>query len=213
MGFAILLILAAAIFILAIMVQRALSPAEAVDALAGQPGTTATLANATTTTVSAGETSTTVDAASSEATALIRPTSATASSTLKATATNSYGATNLLDSDVTTAWSEGAQGPGLGEWVSFAFSAKTTLSRIEIANGYQKDKQRFAGNPRVKSLKIEYSNGTTQLVDLLDTMEFQVVTPTPQPTEWVRLVIVSVYPGNEWEDTALSEVHFYAAAQ
>jgi len=27
--------------------------------------------------------------------------------------------------------------------------------------------------------------------------------------EWVKLVIVSVYPGEEWEDTALSEVRLY----
>ena len=98
----------------------------------------------------------------------IRPTSALASSTAEATSTNSYRVTNLLDGDLATAWNEGAEGPGLGEWIQFEFSQSTRLARIEIANGYQKDAERFEGNPRVQSLKVEYSNGTTQLVDLLD---------------------------------------------
>jgi pectate lyase len=211
MSVAILLVLAASVFILIILVERALAPTEAVDTLAGQTGTTAVLADATTTTAGGSGASTTTDIASAQAPTLIRPISAVASSTLKATATNSYGATNLLDGDVTTAWNEGAQGVGIGEWVRFSFSKEIVISRIEIANGYQKDQQRFQGNPRVKSVKIEYSNGATQLVDLLDTMEFQALTPTHQPVEWVKLVIVSVYPGDQWEDTALSEVRFYAS--
>ena len=211
MGVAILLVLAAAVFILSIVIQHALTPTEAVDTLAGQTGTTAILADATTTTAGGSGSATTTDTSSNQAPTLIRPAQAVASSTLKATATNSYGATNLMDGDVTTAWNEGADGVGLGEWVRFTFLKATVITRIEIANGYQKDQQRFRGNPRVKSLKLEYSDGTVQLVDLLDTMEFQAITPTQQPVEWVKLVIVSVYAGDQWEDTALSEVRFYAA--
>ena len=36
------------------------------------------------------------------------------------------------------------------------------------------------------------------------------MTPTIQPVDWVRLSIVSVYAGSEWDDTALSEVRIYA---
>jgi len=57
---------------------------------------------------------------------------------------------------------------------------------------------------------LEYSTGTVQLIDLLDVQDFQTIIPTRQPVEWVRLTIVSVYPGEVWEDTALSEVRFYA---
>jgi hypothetical protein len=141
---------------------------------------------------------------------VVRPASITASSVLKATASNNYRPTNLLDGDLATAWNEGAEGPGIGEWVKLEFSRQITLTRIEIANGYQKDKDRFVGNPRVKSLEVQYSTGTTQLVNLLDTEEYQTITPTRQPVEWVKLTIVSVYPGKEWEDAALSEVRVYA---
>ena len=45
----------------------------------------------------------------------------------------------------TTAWNEGVEGPGVGEWVRFDFGEPVVLTRIEIANGYQKDEERFQG--------------------------------------------------------------------
>ena len=224
MGFAMLLILAAAIFLLAVVIDRTLTPTQEVDLLSGQVGSTATIT--TTTTGSSTPTSAATDTSSATpsgstgstgstaAAVLIRPTSARASSTLTATQMNNYGVTNLLDGDLATAWNEGADGYGIGEWVQFDFSDQVVLSRIDIANGYQKDEDRYKGNPRVKSLKIEYSNGTSQLVDLLDTEEYQTITPNTQdPIDSVKLSIVSVYPGEQWDATALSEVRFYQAAQ
>jgi hypothetical protein len=212
MAFALLLVLAATVFTLVAVLDRALAPAEVPDTSSGLAGTTATLGGDVTSSTTAGGSSST-DTTSAESTSQIRPATATASSTLKATSTNNYGATNLLDGDVTTAWSEGANGSGIGESVTFTFSSPTVLTRIEIANGYQKDQQRFEGNPRVQTLRLEYSNGTTQLVDLLDSMEFQSIVPTRQPVEWVKMVIVSVYAGTVWDDTSLSEVRFYGASQ
>lgn len=218
MGIALLLVLTVTVFVFYVVVQRALEPAEKANPDAGKAGTTATVATSPgagstggTGGSSAGQGSTGGGTTSSTLAALIiRPTSALASSTLDSTSTNSYRVTNLLDGDLASAWNEGVEGPGLGEWVQFEFSESVKLARIEIANGYQKDAARFEGNPRVKALRLEYSNGTTQLVDLLDTEAYQVITPTIQPVDWVRLTIVSVYAGEEWEDTALSEVRIYA---
>jgi len=131
---------------------------------------------------------------------------------LKATSTINYGAANLLDGDLATAWNEGAEGPGVGQWVRFAFSNPIVPARIEIANGYQKDAERFHGNVRVKSLKLEYSNGATQVVELLDTEDFQSVTTVQASTEWIKLTIQSVYPDYVWADAALSEVRIFALA-
>jgi hypothetical protein len=217
MAFAIVLVLAAALFAMAMLVQRALTPAESVDVFAGQSGTTATIVTPTTeasteTSESGGAVETTLStspSAQEDQGAQIRPVSATASATLKSTGANSYGATNLLDGDLATAWNEGAEGTGIGEWVKLELADPTVLSRIEIANGYQKDDDRYYGNPRVKSLKVEYSNGTTQLVDLLDRQDFQSITPTRETVEWVKFTIVSVYPGEQWDDTALSEIRLF----
>ena len=219
MGFAALLILATCIFLLAVVIGRTLStPEEAADIFAGQSGSTATITTVTSGTVTTVFTGTTSASGGSstdttEIAVQIRPTASVASSTLEPTQTNSYGVTNLLDGDVTTAWNEGSDGNGIGEWVQFNFAQDVVLSRIEIANGYQKDDDRYAGNPRVQSIKVEYSNGTGQLVDLLDSKQLQIITPTREPITSVRIVIVSVYPGAEWDDTALSEVRFWEAAK
>lgn len=207
-GFALLLVLAAVVFALYAIVRQALDREDDLAANARQTGAMATLSTTTTVKGPAGDAS----ASSTAQATLVRPKAVTASSALRASSTNDYRATNLLDGDLETAWSEGADGPGAGEWVRFEFSQQVTLSRIEIANGYQKDEDRFFGNPRVRSLQVEYSTGSTQLVTLLDTKEFQVIVPTRQPVEWVKLTIVSVYPGDKWDDTSLSEVRIYATA-
>lgn len=208
MSLALLLVLAATVFALYSVVVRALEPEQESDPFAGQEATEATVGPVTTE-APTGSTST-ARTTTTLAGTIIRPTAVTSSSALKATSTNNYKATNLLDGDLATAWEEGAEGPGIGEWVMFEFSRQVTLTRIEIANGYQKDDDRYFGNPRVRSLGVEYSTGTVQLIDLLDTRDYQAIIPTRQPVEWVKLTIVSVYPGDIWDDTALSEVRIYS---
>lgn len=203
-GLALLLVLAAVALVLYVVVQRALDSGEEVDPFAGLDGTTATI-----TTVASGESGGS-NSPSTIPGRLIRPKSVEGSSALKATSTNNYRATNLIDGDLATAWNEGAEGVGLGESVTFQFSQQLALARIEVANGFQQDDDRFLANPRVKTLQIEYSSGTVQLVDLLDAQGYQTILPTRQPIEWIKMTIVAVHPDYEWEDTALSEVRFYA---
>ncbi|MHB1343675.1 MAG: discoidin domain-containing protein [Thermoleophilia bacterium] len=139
----------------------------------------------------------------------VDPTSTFASSTLPAEGENDYRDRNIADGRLSTAWSEGAEGAGVGEWVQLDLNGPTTLAAIEIANGYQKDERRFRGNPRVERLRVEYSDGSSRTVRLHDDMGFQIITASPTPTEWVRFVIESTYPGDTWEDASLSEVRLY----
>jgi hypothetical protein len=218
MGTALLLGLAVITFVLVTIIIRALdTTAEEVDPYAGLTGTPATV-NKSDTGGSGGSSGTAgTDAGGSTSTTLapvqVRPSSAVSSSALQSKSTTSYRATNLVDGDLTTAWEEGADGTGVGEWVQFEFVEPLVIARIEIANGYQKDDDRYQGNPRVKAMKVEFSDGTVQLVDLADVPDYQTITPDVGEVEWVKLVIVSVYPGDRWEDTALSEVRIYAAAE
>jgi len=207
MGFALFLILLATTFILGFIVYRALALGETVDPYAGRSGTTASIvADASDNPGGAGS-----GGSSSAPTATaIRAPAASASSVLKATTSSNFRPPNLLDDDLTTAWIEGEEGPGSGEWARFDFFQPVVLDRLEIANGYQKDDDRFFSHARVKSLKVEYSNGATQLVELLDSKDLQSVTTARRATEWIKLTIVSVYPDYEWEDAALSEVRVYA---
>jgi hypothetical protein len=134
-----------------------------------------------------------------------------ASSTLPPAGSNSYGVTNLLDGDLATCWAEGVSGDGVGESVRLGLSQPTTLSKIEIANGYQKDERRFLGNPRIKLLRVEFSDGTATEFNLHDDVGFQSITPPDLPVDWVEFTIGSTYPGNTWEDTSVSEIRLYGA--
>jgi hypothetical protein len=212
LALAIFVVLLATLFALGAIVYRTTMTEQPVmDPLAGRPGTTAT----TSTTVpgnsegsgGGGSTATTQSRGIA-----VRPQAASASSVLKATSRTDFRAPNLLDEDLETAWNEGAEGPGLGEWVRFDFGESVVLSRIEIANGYQKDEERFQGTIRIRSLKLEYSNGSTQLIDLLDTMDVQAVAMRSQPTDWLKLTIMAVYDDYVWEDAALSEVRLFELA-
>jgi hypothetical protein len=206
MAFALFLLLLGAAFTLGVIVYRTVRPGETVATLTSVQATVATIGTTVPATSAngGGDTSTTTPAL------LIRPSAATASSVLKATNTINYGAANLLDGDLATAWNEGAEGPGIDEWVKFSFSSPIVPARIEIANGYQKDAERFQGNVRVKSLRLEYSNGATQVIELLDTEDYQSVTTVRAPTDWIKMTILSVYPDYVWEDAALSEVRIFA---
>lgn len=207
-GLALFLILLATVFTFGVIVYRTVKSGDNVDTITSVRGTTAS----TSTSLAGGSGGSGASSSSTVAATLVRPQAASASSVLKATSTVNYAATNLLDGDLATAWNEGAEGPGVGQWVRLGFSQPVVLARIEIANGYQKDEERFVGNARVKSLRLEYSSGDTQVVDLLDTESFQSVTALSQPTEWLKLTIVSVYPDFIWEDAALSEVRIFALA-
>ncbi|MGC9472001.1 MAG: NADase-type glycan-binding domain-containing protein [Bacteroidales bacterium] len=69
-----------------------------------------------------------------------------------------YGAHHLMDQDFSTAWSEGVEGPGPGEYVYLAVG-KVFPERLYIANGYQKSPAVFEANNRVKTMHIRLYAG------------------------------------------------------
>jgi hypothetical protein len=166
------------------------------------------------TSVTGGSTTGTTGSGATEGSILVRPHAATASSTLRATTITDFRPTNLLDGNPASAWNEGADGTGVGEWVRLEFNEPISLARIEIANGYQRDAERFSGNVRVKSIELEYSDGTKpQVVQLLDSQGLQLIKPAAKETEWIKLTILSVYPTYKWPDAALSEMRVYEIIQ
>jgi hypothetical protein len=211
MALAMLLALAVTAFVLYTIVTRSLNPTETtVDPGAGVSGTVATLQTSITDGSNTGTTSGDTGGA-----ILVRPHAATASSSLPSTSTADFRPTNLLDGNVASAWIEGAAGGGVGEWVRMEFTDVVPLARIEIANGDQVDPSFFSGYERVKSLELQYSDGTKQVVQLLDTQGLQVIEPDPAVTEtqWIKLTILSVYPTFTWANAALSEVRMYQTIQ
>ena len=217
MGAALLLGLVIVVAVFYAIIARSLGTGENVAPYTAQQGIPATISTAppeTTAATDAGgaPVETAPNTVTTIAAILVRPKATVSSSALQGTAIASFQATNLLDSDLSTPWQEGAKGTGQGEWVRFDLSEPMELSSLQILNGYQKDDQRYLGTPRVRLIKVEYSSGATQLVELADVKDPQIIESTTEAVEWVKVIIVSVYPGGQWEDAAISEVRIYEKA-
>jgi hypothetical protein len=130
-----------------------------------------------------------------------------ASSVRLAVQANTYYAANAMDGKRSTAWIEGVDGPGIGEWLRFDFDREINLHRILILPGYFKSPQIWTENNRVATLTAYFSDGTSRDLTFDDRMDSQKIDIGSKKTRWVKLVIKSVYYGTD-PDTAISEVAF-----
>lgn len=122
---------------------------------------------------------------------------------------NKYLPKLAFDGNSRTAWSEGASGPGIGEWIAFDFKEKVKLRKILIEPGYFKTKELWEKNNRLRVIDLKFSNGMTKEVTFPDEMKEQTIDAEGIKTESVMLTIKSIYPGrNDSKDTLVSEVKF-----
>jgi hypothetical protein len=131
-----------------------------------------------------------------------------ATSALSTQRNYNFGPDQAVDSNPKTAWVEGERGNGLGNWIRISFQDVRPVRYLGIENGFGKqiDSNRWMQLGRVKDALIETSDGLLERVRLKDTDQTQYVDlgREIQPT-WIRLTLLSVYPGTRWEDTALTE--------
>ncbi len=133
-----------------------------------------------------------------------------------------YWEENLADLDRNTAWVEGVSGQGEGETLEATFyrspggdGEEARCWGMVILSGYAKSRTAWEDNSRVRSMVLSLNGEPLYLLELEDTMQ-------PQSFYWndhdevlylddsdeIELTIVSVYPGNRWEDTAITEIAF-----
>ncbi len=132
---------------------------------------------------------------------------ATASSSLKSEAGLSYGPENI-NGDREDAWAEGAEGDGIGEWVTLTMDKPVKATRLLIHNGYRKD-DLFLKNNRVKRLGVSVNGGASFSAELPDGQESECWIDLPQdgePLETVRLTIEEVYRGAQFRDTCITAI-------
>jgi hypothetical protein len=136
---------------------------------------------------------------------------ASASSVRLAIQSNTYYAANAIDGKRSTAWIEGVDGPGIGEWIRFDFDREIVIHRILIQPGYFKSPLIWAENNRLAVLTAQFSDGSSRELSFADSMTSQKADVGAIKTRWVRFVIKSVYHGTapgSTDDTALSEIAF-----
>ena len=132
-----------------------------------------------------------------------------ASSTLADQGSNTYVASNLIDSNSRTCWSEGVSGSGIGEYITFDYSGPVSLKSIVVSNGYRKTSKLYYQNNRIKSMKVVYDDGYSQLLEFTDSFENSVQSfdlNTLHKTKQVKLYIEDVYAGSTYDDTSIDEI-------
>lgn len=140
----------------------------------------------------------------------------TATSSLPPAGKNTYIGQNAHDFDHTSVWAEGADGPGIGESLTYEFAGKCPrITTVNILNGHVKSEKAWRENNRVKQLRVYYEGKPLAILDLKDTREqqcFEVGTlgynDEHAPKWQLRFEIVEVYKGTKYDDTVISELSF-----
>jgi hypothetical protein len=127
-----------------------------------------------------------------------------------------YKAENVLDGNLETAWVEGMDGPGIGEWIRVEFVRPWNVTHVGIIPGYAKreyqehapPRDRFFANNRVRSATLYLNKGIEKQIELYDfpVMQYFILPNTPLKT--FKLRIDAVHPGSQWDDTCISEIRF-----
>ncbi len=146
----------------------------------------------------------------------------TASSELKGNGVINYEAGNAHDFDEKTAWVEGVDGNGIGEYIEYefdfnedpAYNVNLGINKLIIANGYKKSRQVWENNARIKQLLVYVNDTPTFLVNLKDsfeiqTVEFETIKFLNNRNLRLKFEIKEIYEGNKYKDTALSLLMFY----
>ena len=118
---------------------------------------------------------------------------------------------NLVDTDLKTAWVEGKTGNGEGESLVVELGGMRTVTAIQVMNGYHKNERLFLANSRVHTAELQFSNGNSRRISLADAPGLQTIEVGQQKADWVRFAIRSVYPGENYKDTAITEFRVVTA--
>jgi hypothetical protein len=155
------------------------------------------------------------------------------STTLAPQGRSSYEPGNMTDMIESTAWSEGRDGLGIGEWIEFTltdeykkwypnaenFIENTIYGGFVIQTGYAKSPMTWKNNSRPIKLKAYLNSTALSIIQLRDTPDFQTfgIFPGQRDENSVRLKvgdvirfeIIEVSRGSSTRDTdaCISEFH------
>lgn len=140
--------------------------------------------------------------------------SVTASSQLNHANKDRYSPSNAHDLDYETAWVEGVEGNGIGEYLRYHFRPyKVTVHTIIVANGYVKTQEAWTNNARVKKLKVSVNGKPFAIFELEDRRADQAFSIPPisyseKAGGTIQFEILEVYPGAKYQDAVISEIYF-----
>ena len=148
----------------------------------------------------------------------------TTSSELVSNGEINYSSKNLTDFSYQTTWVEGKEGYGIGEFINFSFApSHPRVTTLIFANGYVKSRKAWKENSRVHELKMYVNDEPFAIIELKDIYAKQLVElekplgnsdradsgKLEEKGNWnIKFEILSVYKGDKYADTAISEIYF-----
>jgi serine/threonine protein kinase len=123
-----------------------------------------------------------------------------------------YVPENALDADPSTAWR--VAGDGNQQWLEVRFGSPVTVAEIGIIPGYDKidpydNTDRFTQNRVVKSIQVEFSDGTKLTFTFAYDRQMQYIPASGIRTNTIRITVLDTYPpqsGNPRDFTPISEI-------
>jgi hypothetical protein len=115
-----------------------------------------------------------------------------------------YSKKNLLDYNLFTAWVEGNENSGEGEWIELEFPGQISIGKVILFPGYGKSLKLFKANARLKKIKVSWNN-KEKIVNFLDKYCAQSIDIFDK-TDKIRIEVVEVYEGYKYKDLCISEI-------
>lgn len=120
-----------------------------------------------------------------------------------------YSPQKVVDNDMSTCWSEGADDYGTGESITLSFDKVYEINEIRIWNGLCASEDLFYKNSRLREISIAFSDGQSigfECSDGWNNSENVIMLPSTVETSSITITIVSVYEGEKYKDTCISEI-------
>lgn len=123
----------------------------------------------------------------------------------------SYGADNLVDGDLGTAWShDPASEEAVDIDLALVLADPAWVTSLTFANGAQADDLSFAEDGRVLRMALVVRGETVLELELLDEAGLQQVSlPEPVLVDEVRLVVLEAGAGDTYDEVSMSEIELY----
>lgn len=118
----------------------------------------------------------------------------------------------LIDGNLFTCWQ--ARG-NQNQWVRLDFGGDKLVSRVEIANGFQRTDHLgdlFTMNDRIRSARIVFIGDTETaetIAFLPDELGYKAFTFVPQRCRAIRIEIQETWRGSRWPDVSVSEIRAF----
>lgn len=137
-------------------------------------------------------------------------TTATAVSRLDPEEGHTYEADQVLSNDG-KCWCP-RKGSGVGAWIKLDFGESKRINGLDIVNGYAGSEDQYKENSKVTKIKIEFSNGQKPITRSLSVKsvsnrkESQHISFDSVTTSSVKITILSIEKGTEFEDTCITYI-------